>query len=87
MEDKDKSYFIKLISITVLWFLVILIAWVAGASQKFYPWWFMVSALAAPAIYKIIALSKGKGHRNFMDDYGMLIGFFGAIVFLTIIMF
>ena len=87
MEDEDKSFNIKFYSITVLWFLVVLIAWVGEAPQKFYPWWVMVSALAAPIIHKIIALSKGEGHGNFMDDYGMPIGFFGAIIFFTIIMF
>ena len=87
MEDEDKNYFIKLISIAIPWLLVILIAYVSEAPGKFYGWFVMVSTLSAPAIYKIILLSKGQGHGNFMDDYGMVIGFIGAIIFLTIIMF
>ena len=86
MEDKDKSYFIKLISIAVPWLLVILIAYASEAPGKFYGWFVMVSALSAPAIYKITLLSKGQGHGNFKDDYGMVIGFVVAIIFLTIIM-
>ena len=86
MEDKDKSYFIKLISIAVPWLLVILIAYASEAPGKFYGWFVMVSALSAPAIYKIALLLKGQGHGNFKDDYGMVIGFVVTIIFLTIIM-
>jgi hypothetical protein len=82
--DRD---FIKTIAIAVPWFLIILIAYASDAPGKFYGWYIMVSTISAPAIVKLISLSKGQGHGNFMDDYGMLIGFFGAIIFLTIIMF
>ena len=58
MDDKDKSYFIKLISIAIPWLLVILIAYASEAPGKFYGWFVMVSALSGPAIYKITLLSK-----------------------------
>ena len=87
MEEEDKSFFIKFVSIAVPWFLVILIAYASEAPGKFYWWYLMVSAWSAPAIYKIMLLSKGQKHGSFMDDYGILIGCFGVIIFLTVIMF